>query len=465
MNNTLMSPTRWAQHEFGNAELGDKRRTRRLVALAEALAKNPSGTLPGALPAWKDLKAAYRLLDQKEVTLVAILDKHWNETRRVCSYAGQYLWIEDTTTLDFSSHYALEDVGRVGDDYGRGLFLHTTLALRVESSNIPANPEVAIVGLAGQECWVRSEKLTGGGVLERERKTRRLSRARESQRWARVLSTCRPASPHAQCIYVADRESDIYEVFGRCRERNFDFIVRANQARALEGNDRSVFEEVAASAELAQSAVKLRTRSGTEAREAILSLRAVNVTLRGPYRPGGSAAPLSINVVEAREVQPPPGVEAIGWVLLTSLDIGGVDNIRSIIGFYTRRWVVEEYHKALKSGAQIECSQLEKRRRIEALLGVLALVALRLLETKLIARAQPERLVRPEQIGPEILQLLAAKFGTPAEGWTHQRVLIGIARMGGFLARKHDGHPGWQTIWRGWHRLITMTEGLQILEQ
>lgn len=28
-----------------------------------------------------------------------------------------------------------------------------------------------------------------------------------------------------------------------------------------------------------------------------------------------------------------------------------------------------------------------------------------------------------------------------------------VARLGGFIGRKSDGQPGWQTLWRDWSRL------------
>jgi hypothetical protein len=64
----------------------------------------------------------------------------------------------------------------------------------------------------------------------------------------------------------------------------------------------------------------------------------------------------------------------------------------------------------------------------------------------------------------EPLAILAAKFGPPQGGWTHGSVWTAIARMGGFLARRGDGKPGWQTLWRGWQRLMWMSQGLELLE-
>jgi hypothetical protein len=153
------------------------------------------------------------------------------------------------------------------------------------------------------------------------------------------------------------------------------------------------------------------------------------------------------------------------WILLTSLPCRTLAQARQIVGRYTARWWVEEYHKALKSGTGVQDSQLASGGRLEPLIAVLAVVAVRLLNTKMLARSRPEGSEAQESFGPEALELLEKKFGKPKGGWTNCQVLIATARLGGFLARKHDGMPGWQTIWRGWQRLMWMCEGLQILNE
>ena len=101
---------------------------------------------------------------------------------------------------------------------------------------------------------------------------------------------------------------------------------------------------------------------------------------------------------------------------------------------------------------------------MESLIAVLSVVAVRLLSTKLLARSRPESFDAAQSFGPQMLALLEAKLGKPKGGWTNANVLIATARLGGFLARKHDGMPGWQTIWRGWHRLMWMAEGVETLK-
>jgi hypothetical protein len=443
------------------ADLGDARRKKRLVQVASALAQCPSGTLPQALPGWKELKAAYRLFDNPQVSYGAILKGHFEATRQRCLEPGEYLLIEDTTELDYSHHRHCQDLGQIGNEHGRGLKLHSCLAARVESWTLEQTPEVMVVGLAGQQCWARPP-----GQKRRKMSWRqRMKTPRESQRWAQALEQLPSRPQEVSWIYVADRESDIYEVFERCLEKQMDFIVRAQHRRLLAGVDESAFEAVAQAPALGSFELELRVREGQAARRAKLEVRSVSVTLRGAWRPEGERLPLAVNVIEVREVDAPAGVEPIHWVLFTSLPAKRFVEVRRIVARYAKRWLVEEYHKALKTGAHVEESQLETAQRLKNLIAVVAVVAVRLLNTKLLARSHPEEKVDGASFGPEMLQILTMRFGEPAGGWTHATLMVAVARMGGFLARKGDGHPGWITIWRGWNRLMTMAEGIMSLRE
>jgi hypothetical protein len=457
-NSDLLRPAPvWAQQELGGVQIGDARRTKRLVSVTSALAQNPNGTLPGTFVAWTDLRAAYRLFARPDVTHQAIVGPHCQRIAQACLSGGQYLLVEDTTTLSFNTHLATADLGPVGDRGGKGFLVHNTLALRVAGWDRRQVPTVTVLGLAGQQCWSRPKQ----GLKPKDKsKEGRLRRPRESARWAARLEAWPQALAGVQWIYVADRESDIYEVFERCAARGADWVVRAAQARVLMDQDSSVFSAVAQAPVRGDLSVKLRARPGQPARTMRAALRACTVTLRGPWRPGGEVVPRTLQAVEVRERNCSGGNKPLVWVLLTSLPVGTLAQIKRIIGCYTQRWLVEEFHKALKSGTQMEASQLTTGRALQALCAVLSLVALRLLETKLQARAFPNEPVRPGQFAPELLRLLAAKLGRPISNWTQRTVWRGIARCGGFLNRTGDGEPGWTTIWRGWRSLMIMVEGV-----
>jgi len=413
------------------------------------------------MPRWAELKAAYRLFHHQGVTYQKIIMPHWQRTRQRCLEPGEYLLIEDTSDLDFSSRQACEGLGRIGNDHGRGLCLHTLLATRVEGWDLHQSPELQVLGIAGQKCWARTEP---SYRQSKERWRQRLSRPRESQRWAHALSQMPSRPAGASWIFLADRDADDYEVFQRCGQQQTDFIIRAQYDRRLAAEKDRLFGTVAQEPVLGSFELAVRARPEREPRVAQMEVRARAVVLQGVWRPEGQRPDLPVYVVEAREVDGPADEKPIHWILLTSLPIESWVQARRVVSRYAQRWVIEEFHKALKTGVKVEKSQLETAEGLKALLGVLVVVAVRLVNTKRLARSEPDQRVDVEAFGPELMEILTARFGVPKGGWTHGSLLVAIARLGGFLARRGDGQPGWLTIWRGWQRLMTMAEGVRSLQ-
>ena len=460
MSTALLSPGQWAQIEFGFARLGDQRRNKRLVNIAEHLAAHPDGALPQAFPDWAELKAAYRFFGQSGVTFERVLTPHLERTRQSCRAPGEYLLIEDTTVLDYSLHWAAQDLGVIGDGTQRGFELHSALAVRLEGWTPEQRPEGVVLGLFDQRCRCPRPAPEG------ETRTQRLRRPRKSQSWAAAFGSAGRPPAGSRWIYVADRESDIYEALQSCQRHGVDLVVRACQDRRLADEAGHLLAAVAQAAVVGQSAVELRARAGQAARTAIVELRSRRVNLDGPHRPGGWLPPLAeLSVIEVREVGVPAGVKApLRWILLTSLPCATTAQVQRIVGCYAARWWIEEYHKALKSGTGVEASQLERADRLEPLIAVLAVVAVRLLSAKMLARSRPQTCEAAASLGPQLLTLLEKKLGAPPGGWGNRNLIRAIARVGGFIGRNSDGEPGWQTIWRGWQRLIWMCEGVSLIE-
>jgi transposase-like protein/DDE family transposase/transposase Tn5 family protein len=455
MINPVLAPAQWAQMEFALVQLGDQRRTQRLVKLATRLAESPGGTLPQALPHWEELKAAYRFFSRPENTHEQILRPHCERTLAACLEPGEYLLIEDTTLLDYSPHQATTGLGFIGNG-GLGLCLHSTLAMKVMAWDLAQRPEAVVVGLLGQQCWAQTHRPAG-----ETRGSRLWRNTRSSKRWAEVLKSM-PSPPAGNTwTYVADREADFYEPIQRCQQRGVDFVIRACQNRRLAEGVGRLWDRLPQATVLGLVELDLRARPGAAARRARLQLSCQTACFSGPWRPGGWEEDLAeLQVLEVKEIEASAGVEPLRWILLTSLACSSLTQARRIVGRYTARWHIEEYHKALKSGAGIEDSQLKQAHRLESLIAVLSLVAIRLLNTKLLAAACPDQPLQPEEVGGEALQILANRLGVPKAGWTQSTFWLAVARLGGFIGRKGDGSPGWQNIWRGWQRLIWMTEGL-----
>ncbi len=457
---SLTTQAIWAQEEFGTAKLGDKRRTARLVEVAQGIATSPQGTLPGSFSTIGELKAAYKLLSYPEVKREAIVAPHLKRTRDVLDQPGEYFLIEDTTYIDYTKHKAVEGLGPIGNGGGRGLVVHSTLCLQVAAWN-EHTPNVDMLGLLDQQCWVRPPESHRSQETGKER----LNRPRESQCWARCLLE-HNAPDQAKWTFIADRESDIYECFERCSNANTDFIIRAARPRALADCDQNIFETISQAPVRGQYQLHLRKRGNQQARTATITVRAARLSIRGPWRPRRKCEPLELNVIEAREENPPAGCNAIHWVLLTTWPIDTFEQIRKAIAAYATRWLIEEYHKALKTGTKIEDSELATAQRLMNLLGILSVVAVRLLRLKMAANAAPDDpVIADDELSYAMISVLESKHLRPSEGWTNRTLLIAIAKLGGFLGRKGDGNPGWLTIWRGLQQLMLLAAGFLIAQQ
>lgn len=203
----------------------------------------------------------------------------------------------------------------------------------------------------------------------------------------------------------------------------------------------------------ATTTVTSRGRDGTPTRTATLQVAwsacDIPAPVRGKERGG---PPVRVSVVRAGEADPPPGKEPLDWVLVTSLTVTDAAAALQVIAYYEKRWLLEEYHKCLKTGCALEVRPLETAAGLEALLGFLALSAVRLLQLRAASRQRPEAPAR-HFIAPELLTTVQRYLKLPPADLTLREFWRAVARLGGFLARQSDGDPGWQSLWRGWLKL------------
>ena len=460
-----MDMAAWAHQHFWGAALGDFRLLRRLVEVASCIRRNPRGTLPQAIHDGMALKAAYRLLGNPKVTHEGILKPHVNATREQCREPGDYLLIEDTTALSFTQRAAIQGMGPLTSDTSQGLLVHTNLAARITQWSDEQEPQVVLVGVFGQQAWAREEP--EGTRAERKRvkrvEKRTKGKAGESWRWGRAMAEAGSPPEGARWTLVSDRECDIFEVLERCNAAGQDWVIRAAQGRRTTSEAGNVFATVAQAPMQGRYTLDLRARPGVAARKAQVEVRAVKTEIVPPRDLPGHHAPQTTTVVEVRELDPPADVEEpIHWVLLTSWPCECFTQTRSVIGAYACRWLIEEYHKALKTGTHIEDSQLSSAKRIEALLAIHAPIAADLLQLKLLANNLPDETVSLDLLRPEALDILEKIIGRPECGWTNTSAMRAIARMGGYVGRKNDGPPGWLSIWRGWLQLMLLLDGYLI---
>ena len=449
----------WAHEMFGSCELGDKRRTDRLVRMAQQVAENPSASLPDQMPLWSDLKAAYRLFDTSDVTFTNIATPHWQQTRAAAR--GRTLVLCDTTELDFGSQRQITGVGPTGNGSGQGFLLHN--AMMVEANTL------AILGIAGQTIHYRPQKTHS---RKNENSTQRLERDRESQVWGRVIDEIGPPAANASYVCVCDRGADNFEVFCHLRQNHSDWVIRAKARNrkllTTNGRPTTLGKMLKKLTHRGTYELTLRVRPGQAARTARLDVSSGAAVMpvprhKSPWIRGLDPDPIPVNIVHVREVAAPAGVEPIEWVLYTSLPAATFDDVWTIIEYYEARWLIEEYHKALKSGTRVTDRQLRHADRLEAMAGLMSVVALRLVQLKTLARTDPDRPART--VIPLLwLQMLKAvrKNLHRVHDLTIYEFYREVAKLGGFLGRKSDGEPGWITLWRGWEKLNTLVRGAEL---
>lgn len=450
----MQSEQQWAQMNFGDCQLGDKRRTKRLIEVAEQFAKNPSASLSVQNENWSDLKAAYDLLDCPQVTFDAIARPHWQLTRKRAT--GRCLVIGDTTEFDFGKRRQIADIGETGNGSGQGFLLHNALLVQAESEEL--------LGVAGQTIHYRQK---GRQKTRKLRTDQRMQRDdRESQVWGKVIDDIGPPAEGVEYVHVFDRGADNFEVFCHLQQNHGQWVVRAAKLnrKVLVGptDERVPLKDYLPQMKLLGSyTLSLRSRPDQKAREATLEIRVGQIKIPrpshvSPWVRSLKRSAIETNVIEVVEVNPPKGVEPIRWVLFTSLPIDSFDAVWQAIDYYEMRWLVEEYHKALKTGCRTEKRQLKTAGRLEALVGLTSVVAVRLLQLKSLSRVNPD--VPAKRVIPPIwlkMLKLARKNLTKVHDLTVGQFYREVARLGGFIGRKSDGNPGWITIWRGWEKLNT----------
>ena len=448
----------WVTEQFSSCELKHKKRTERLQTVAANMLACPESSLPAQNTQWKDLKAAYRLFDRPEVTHAAVCQPHWEKTRQ--TQPGRYLMISDTTDISLYSHQATTGLGMLGDGVGRGVQLHNCLVYNCDADKI--------VGQAGAMLFYRSR------APKKESRTQRLKRTREGCYWGEVVDQVGQPPAGSQWIHVFDRGGDNFESFCHLAQSGCDWIVRGAQLHRNilddEGQTRPLSEVVDEAKLLGSYELNLRSRPGVSARTAKINVSVASVTFvppahKSPYVKQCGISEIKMQVVVVEEVDSPKGVKPIRWVLLTSLPVKSFADAWQIIEDYEHRWLIEEYHKVIKSGCSIEKHALRTGDRLEPLIGLISVIGTRLFELKLLGRNETETKARGHVPSSWLKCISLLRPDLKITALTVYEFFRELAKLGGFLGRKSDGEPGWQTIWRGYRKMQSLLDALKLTGQ
>ena len=370
----------FGETNFGNAELGDKRRTDRLVHTADLMCRRPGGTLPQKLLAPNDLRGAYRLFACDTVTHESILAPHQEVTQQKISELNRpVLVLHDATELDYSTHRSLTELGQIGKGNHRGYITQNSLAVD------PKTREV--IGLCNQVLHQRAK------VQQKETISQKRNRkSRESLLWLKGTSAL-PADWNI--IDVCDQGADTFEFLEHEMKSGRRFLIRAAHSRSVipshnhdEKVEKTLLRNYSRSLEAAghwtlqvssKSELKSPKKGGKKRltkriqRTAKMAVSFAPVCICAPVAKIGKHGedPLSMWVVRVWEVDPPAGQERLEWFLLTNHKVKTFEDAYEVVRWYECRWVIEEYHKGLKTGCQIESPQFTCEERLQPTIALI----------------------------------------------------------------------------------------------
>ncbi len=471
----------WAENEFGAVPLGGAL-VKRIVKSVRIQSMAPSKTFFSA--ACGDQAAVtgyYRMIERPEeggFTPEAILAAHRERTLKRMRGAQTVLLIEDGTDLNFATHGGCSGLGVISRNKGGsgtlGIHMHSTFA--VSGDGVPLGvPRIEF------DC--------PDGKADKDKPAQRRTSARWLRGW-RDSATLAASAPGTRTVSVMDREGDMAALFcERQAAGGTHLLVRARHDRVFP-DGQSLFARVRNApvdgtheiridrASSRRAARGQKGFAGREARRATAALRWQEIEMPVPTRERGrlGTEPLRLVAVHVHEPAPPAGAEAVEWLLLTTLPVADRRAAVEVLDLYALRWRIEDWHRILKTGCDVEKTAHNTAERIKRAVTLNAVIAWRLSVLTLMGRATPElsatTLFAPSEIAMLLDYARHMGFTLPCQADAQtmpeldavslgEAVLL-VARLGGYLNRRNDAPPGHQLVWEGY---VRMTSGAQTMER
>ena len=461
----MMEELAWAQEQFGRTDLGDTRRTARLVRIATSAARSPAGTVSAVFDDDAERQGAYDFLESPHIKPAALERGVGQAAAGRCGAESRIFVAVDGSSLTFVDRTGERGLGAVGTYTAGAQGLKVITALGISDGGVP-------IGVLRQVTWRRPA----------ERPTRRRSAKKrpvdkkETRHWLDAIkdSAERMAETGSKTriTYLVDREGDSAAMLATLVGTEQGFIVRGNWDREVAAEDgrrwkiRNLFSYLPA---LGAYDLEVSARPGRSARKAHIELAAANVTLTIHDPVSRKALDLKLTAVRARELGTnPQGEEPIDWLLLTTLPARSEAEARAVVTGYTFRWRIEEFHRAWKSGhCDIENSQLRSMDALQKWSLVLATVAVRIERLKLISRADPDAPATNAFSESEIHAIIILKRRTgrqiPDDMPTMKQATTWMAELGGYTGKSSGGPPGTVTLARGLLRVRAAADAIEAL--
>jgi hypothetical protein len=442
----------WAQLEFGHADIGDKRLKQRLIKIAQAFGQQPSASIPKATGKWSESKATYNFFDNQRVNAKAMFSSHQKATLNRMAQHKVLLCVQDTTSLNYTTHPSTKGLGTIGSHSKNniGIMVHDTMAFTTEG---------LALGVLDFQTWCRPEEEYGKRTTRKEKPIQ----DKESYKWLKSFQATQAVQAQLAetlLVHVADRESDIYEFFELASrdQTAAKVLIRANHNRLVDHPEKYLWDFMVNQKLSGTYSIQVPRKKNKPKRQALLSIRFASVMVKRPNNIATPNMPQTIAVwgILAEEENPPKNVEPICWLLLTTIPIETFEAAVEKIKWYMIRWQIELFHKVLKSACKTEERQLQSAEKLINCLTIDAIVAWRIVFLTKLGRDVPHlpcSVVFEEFEWKALYGFVHQTNKLPEKEPTLQEAIHMVAKLGGFLARRSDGHPGSITLYRGLIRL------------
>lgn len=451
----------WAEAQFGHADLGDVRRTRRLVRFAAEVVRRPSGIVSRSCATSASREGAFRFLENSRAQPRAVSEAVFEKTARDCEGKGLVVVAVDATAISLKCSRTQKGLGPVGPPHARSRGVHAMTALALDRDGTP-------IGVAAQELWTRSTKCKGPTKKRRPNS--------EVRNWLRVVVGVedRLAASDTRPWFQMDRGADATEVLALLHERGVLATVRASFNRRLD-TDECLWTALERAPIVAKQRLRVAARSSPtqrrrhvggkivysysirRARIAKLEIRAAQVELSCPAVTGSKRVVIPVNVVFVRETHRPAG-DRIEWMLLTTHPITTREEVLAVVEAYTLRWRIEDFHRAWKNGlCRVEETKLRSRDAIDKWSTILATVATRAMRLTHLARQTPDALASTEFSNYELEAILIQRKPKGFDRGCIPTMTLGqairwIADTAGYNG-PWKGPPGVQIVGRGLYEI------------
>jgi len=319
----------WASRELSQANLGDKRRNRRLVRIVEDLAASPESSVPLASRDRAALQGMYDFWSNPRIKAASILDAHvWSAVNR-SENRGVVLAIQDTTELDYSRHRGKRGVGYLRGENTKGVLLHSVLSVGCDGTPL---------GVLHQRLWARTGRKTAV--------QRRSNAQKESVRWSESLQATEDLLPTTRLVTICDREADLYEFLAYPRLETSEYLIRSHHDRQVKLRPDSavvsLHQMMRSAPDKGYFALQLQRTPRRAGREAIVSVRWERVWLQPPtHLADQPLEPIPVQVLWAIEDECALEDQPVNWMLITSLPIESFEQAQCLLRWYSYRWLIE----------------------------------------------------------------------------------------------------------------------------